>query len=441
MTYPGTSGNPRKSRTFIVVVTLFWVLALAGAAFLIWASLTGGFRAPTTTTSMPTTTEAPTTTLMPTTTEAPTTTTTIPAQLTVAAGGDVMGDRKVGTFVDKNGGPAAFEGVKPYLEAADVAFVNLEGSISDTGSRLVSKEYTFRARPALLDGLTSAGVDVVSLANNHSLDYRWKALADCISRLDTAAIKHAGAGESLDKASAPAIIDTPAGKVAVIAASEIGSGFAATSERPGNYYVSSSSAATKALADRVKAAAKEADFVIVSLHWGVEYKVGANSRQISRAHALIDAGADLILGHHPHVVQGLEIYKDRLIVYSMGDFVFDHYSRITGEAFVLQVSIPRDGSAPWGTIVPVYLSDSFGIPAVVTGKSAARILDRLTSLSAQRGLKLYRDGDVAHFGAPPVGSDTGASDTTTTISGSTTTTVSGPATTTTTGSATTTTTH
>jgi poly-gamma-glutamate capsule biosynthesis protein CapA/YwtB (metallophosphatase superfamily) len=422
MTYPDTSGIPRKSRKFIIVVTLFWVLALVGAAFLIWASLTGGFRAPTTTLMPTSTTEAPTTT-----------TTTIPAQLTVAAGGDVMGDRKVGTFMDKNGGPAAFEGVKPYLEAADVAFVNLEGAISDTGSRLLSKEYTFRARPALLDGLTSAGVDVVSLANNHSLDYRWKALSDCISRLDTAGIKHAGAGSNYNEASAPAIIETPAGKVAVIAASEIASSFAASSERPGTYHVSPGSSRDQALLDKVAAAAKEADFVIVSLHWGVEYKTGANSHQISRAHALIDAGADLILGHHPHVVQGLEIYKDRLIVYSMGDFVFDHYSRITGEAFVLQVSIPRDGTAPWGTIVPVYLSDSFGIPAVVTGTSAARILDRLTSLSAKRGLALTIDGDIATFGSPP--------STDTTDTSGTTTTVSGPATTTTAGSTTTTTTH
>ena len=158
---------------------------------------------------------------------------------------------------------------------------------------------------------------------------------------------------------------------------------------------------------------------------------GPTRNKIRRAHALIDAGADLILGHHPHVVQGLEVYKDRLIVYSMGDFVFDHYSRITGEAFVLQVSLPRDGTAPWGTIVPVYLSDSFGIPAVVTGNSAARILDRLTSLSAKRGLTLTRDGDIATFGAPPVGSDTGASGTTTTISGATTTTSKSGATTTT----------
>jgi poly-gamma-glutamate capsule biosynthesis protein CapA/YwtB (metallophosphatase superfamily) len=344
-----------------------------------------------------------------------------------------MGDRRVGTFLDESGGAAAFEGVKPYFEAAHVGFVNLEGAISDAGVRNSIKEYTFRSRPALLDGLTSAGIDVVSLANNHSLDYRWKALSDCISRLDTAGIKHAGAGANSTEASAPVILDTPAGKVALIAASEITASFAATDTRAGTNYISSSASHNEALIARVTEVSAQADFVIVSLHWGVEYKTVANSQQIGLAHALIDAGADLILGHHPHVVQGLEIYKDRLIAYSLGDFVFDHYSRITGEAFVLQVSIPRDGTAPWGTITPVYLTDAHGIPEVVTGDSAKRILDRLTTLSAKRELELTREGDTATFGTPPAtdtGADSSSSSTTTTSEpGATTTSASGTTTT------------
>jgi poly-gamma-glutamate capsule biosynthesis protein CapA/YwtB (metallophosphatase superfamily) len=434
MAIPGTSGKPRKSRTFIIVVTLLWVVALAAAGFMVWFWQSGGFATPTTTLPPTTTTVAPTTTEIPTTTtEAPTTTTTtLPPALDVTAGGDVMGDRKVGTFLDESGGPAAFEGVKTYFETAHVALVNLEGPISDTGTRNAAKEYTFRARPALLDGLTSAGIDVVSLANNHSLDYRWKALSDCISRLDAAGIKHAGAGADLAEASAPAILDTPAGKVAVIAASEITASFAATSKRAGTNYISSSATHNERLIAAVTEAAKQADFVIVSLHWGVEYKTVANSQQIGLAHALIDAGADLILGHHPHVVQGLELYKDRLIVYSMGDFVFDHYSRITGEAFVLQVSLPRDGTAPWGTITPVYLSDSHGIPAVVTGTAAKRILDRLISLSARRGFELKASGDVITFGTPQTGATgTDASGSTTTTAAVTTTTSPGATTATT----------
>jgi poly-gamma-glutamate capsule biosynthesis protein CapA/YwtB (metallophosphatase superfamily) len=426
----------------VVVVTLLWVLALAGGGFLVWFWQTGGFAATTITTLAPTTTAAPSTTegSTTTTTEEPTTTTTtVPPQLTVAAGGDVQGDRRVGTFIDKNGGAPAFANVKSYLEAADVAFVNLEGPISDTGTRNQFKEYTFRSRPALIDGLTSAGIDVVSLANNHAMDYRWKASADCMSRLDAAGIKYAGAGGDYDAATAPAILETPAGKVAVIAASTIATGFGAKANMAGINAISSDVTNDKAFLAKVTKTAKEADFVIVSLHWGVEYRTGANEKQIDMAHALIDAGADLILGHHPHVVQGLEMYKDRLIVYSMGDFVFDHYSRITGQAFVLQVSLPRDGTAPWGTIVPVYLSDRYGIPSVVTGTAAKSILDRLTNLSASRGLKLTRDGDTATFGTPPSTDATGTSATTTTGSDFSTTTSAGSATTSTSLNATTTT--
>jgi poly-gamma-glutamate capsule biosynthesis protein CapA/YwtB (metallophosphatase superfamily) len=433
---PGTSGSPRTSRTFVIVVTLLWVVALAAAAFLIWFWQSGGFTPPTTTTLPPTTTtEAPTTTELPTTTEAPTTTTTLPPALTVSAGGDVMGDSKVGAYLDENGGAALFAGVKPYMEGAHLAFVNLEGAISDTGTRQATKEYTFRSRPTLLDGLVSAGIDVVSLANNHSLDYRWAALKDCIARLDAAGIKHAGAGASLDEAAAPAILDTPAGKVAVIAASQITSSFAASSSRAGTYYVSTGAARNAKLIAKVTEAASQADFVIVSLHWGVEYNKLANTQQVGLAHALIDAGADLILGHHPHVIQAMEVYKDRLIVYSLGDFVWDWHSAYTGEAFVLQVSLPRDGGAPYGTIVPVFLSRVSGAPEVTTGKTASRILDRLISISARRDLELTRTGDVIEFGTPPAeGVDVGASATTTTTSATseaTSTTTSSPVTSTT----------
>ena len=330
----------------------------------------------------------------------------------------------MGQFVDKNGGAEAFAGVRPHMEYADIAFVNLEGAISDTGTRNEFKDYTFRARPALVDGLVSAGINVVSLANNHSLDYRWAALKDCMARLDAVGIGHPGAGPSLAEASAPVLLTTPAGTVAVIAAQEVNQGFAAKSDQAGTYYTSSPN---KTLLATVAAANQQADFVIVSLHWGVEYAANAGPHQQGLARRLVDAGADLILGHHPHVIQALEVYNNRLIAYSLGDFVFDHYSVVTGQAFVLQVTLPLEGP-PSARIVPVYLSDSYGIPAVVTGAKADAILDRLTKLSAVHGLELIRDGDIAYFGTPFTPTDLAAA-TTTTLAAATTTSV--PTTTTT----------
>lgn len=396
--------TPKKKRTgrrglrpLVLSLIALCVVIAALAGYYLWDSLSaaGAETAPSASSLTSESPDGVPTTIASTTTEPPTTTTTLAPTLTVAAGGDVLGDRKVGTFMDAHGGAAVFEGVKPYMEGADVAFVNLEGPISDQGSRNTRKQFTFRARPALMDGLLSAGIDVVSLANNHSLDYRWGALSDCIARLDAAGIAHAGAGVDAAAAAAPAMLQTPAGTVALIAVSEITASFAAGTN-PGTYYTSSPH---EGLLANVAAADKQADFVIVSLHWGKEYNPGVTDHQVFLGRKLIEAGADLILGHHPHVIEGLEIYNDRLIVYSMGDFVFDHYSRATGEAFVLQVTLPHDGP-PWGTIIPVYLSDSHGIPAVVTGWEADRILGRLTSLSVARGLQLNREGDIATFGTP-----------------------------------------
>jgi len=343
-------------------------------------------------TTLPPTTEPPTT--EPPTTSTTSTTEKAPQSLTVAAGGDVQGDRLVGKYIDAHGGAAALAKVKPYLQTADLAFVNLEGPVSDKGTKLAWKEYTFRSRLALASGLAAAGVDVVSMANNHAVDCGQTALLDTIARLDKVGIAHAGAGDDISAARAAAIVDTPAGKVAVLAFTDkYASGFAAGTDRPG---VATISDGKKVLA-AIAAADKKADFVIVSFHWGTEYTSQAASYQRALAHKAIDAGADLILGHHPHVIQGLEVYHDKLIAYSLGDFLFDHRSRATGEAFVLRVTLHPTGP-PVARIIPVYLSDANGIPAPVTGKAADAILDRLTRLSAAFGAKLTRSGDQAWLG-------------------------------------------
>ena len=358
--------------------------------------------ASTTSTAIPPTTEPPTTeststptTSTPTTSTSTTSTTEAPA-LTVAAGGDVQADRMVGKYVDAHGGASALAKVAPYLQTADVAFLNLEGPISDKGAKLAWKEYTFRSRLALADGLASAGIDVVSTANNHAADCGSAAVVDTIARLDKVGVEHAGSGTDITDARDPAIIDTPAGKVAVLAFTDkYASGFAAGANHPGVATIGDGSKVLEAIA----AAKKKADYVIVSFHWGTEYLSQAANYQRTLAHKAIDAGADLIIGHHPHVIQGLEVYKDRLIAYSLGDFVFDHRPGPTGEAFVLRVTL-RPGGPPVARIIPIYLDDTYGIPAVVTGAKADTILSRLTKLSASFGVTLTRSGDVALLGAP-----------------------------------------
>ncbi len=401
-----TRGSNRLSnRALAIAAAGLWIVAAVLTAFFFFTSSEAGAgqSIPTTTVDVTTTTSVPPTTtssVASTTTILPaTTTTTLSPPLTLAAGGDVMGDRGVRAFVSEDGAPAVFAKVKPFLQSAQLAFVNLECPISDEGTAKVAKEYTFRAPTSLPAGLVSAGIDVVSVANNHVLDYGQSALTDTLRRLDAAGVAHAGAGANSSSAAAPALLITPAGTVAVLAFTEIiPAGFEAGSHQPG---VNPATPGYTRLLSAVKAAAARADFVVVSVHWGIEYSARANADQRALAHRIIDAGADIVIGHHPHVIQGIELYRDKLIAYSLGDFVFDHYGRSTGEAFVLQATLPQEG-LPSLEIVPVYLNDTSGVPAPVSGEEADVILGRLIKLSGSLGLKLVQEGDRARLAADPV---------------------------------------
>ncbi len=393
---PSRSSSRRPHRSDVLVIGV-WVVAMVLVAVLA-ADALGSRRttaAPATTSLTAVASVQPTTTqtVSPPSTTVPAPTSVLPP-LTLAAGGDVLGDRQVGVYMDKHGGEAPLAEVAHLLSDAHVAFVNLESPLSDKGTRNTAKEVTFRGRVALVDGLVAAGVDVVSLANNHALDWGAPALLDTIDRLTAAGVANAGAGADLAAARAPALLDTPAGTVAVLAYTSIlPEGFAAGAERAG---VNPTRPDEERLLADVRSAAEAADWVVVSLHWGVEYEGYANAAQREFAHALVDAGADLVLGHHPHVLQGFELYRDKLIAYSLGDFVFDHYSRATGEAVVLRIEMTQSGP-PTFTLVPVYLTDSYGIPWVVTGAEADTILDRVAGFSERLGLQLERDGDVSRF--------------------------------------------
>lgn len=142
----------------------------------------------------------------------------------------------------------------------------------------------------------------------------------------------------------------------------------------------------------IRSAKEQYDYVLVSFHWGVEKEDHVNGDQVADAHRAIDAGADMVLSHHPHVIQAVEYYNGKLIAYSLGDFVFDHYSRKTGEAFVLEAELGPNGVANV-TATPVYLDEN-GKPEYVTGSEARTILERLKAISAKRKTMVTLDGDI-----------------------------------------------
>jgi poly-gamma-glutamate capsule biosynthesis protein CapA/YwtB (metallophosphatase superfamily) len=313
-----------------------------------------------------------------------------PATITVSAVGDMIFDRGVKSLIAKEGGAAPLAAVATRLAASDIAVGNLESPLATSGSQEPSKSVTFRGTPKAIEGLQTAGFDFVSLANNHALDYGKTALADTITALDAAGIAHAGAGADRAAAYAPAIVVRKGARVAYLAFSDVvPPGFAADAKHGGIATGRQLSTVTGA----IKQAKTQADYVIVSFHWGVEYQDYATAQQVHDAHAAIDAGADMVAAHHPHVIQAVELYKGKLIAYSLGDFVFDHFSKKTGEAFILDASIGPAGVGAV-TVTPVYL-DTNGKPAIVEGTEAATILQRLQTVSAKRDTNVVIQGSTA----------------------------------------------
>lgn len=321
--------------------------------------------------------------------------------ITVAAVGDMIFDRNVGALIDARGGSAPLSNVSSTLAAADVTVGNLESTLSDRGTADADKDVVLRGRLAGIQGLAASDFSAVSLANNHTLDYGSEALQDTIAALDKAGIKHAGAGMSAAEATAPAIIEARDKTIAFLSYSDIlPEGFVATQSSPG---IAAARTDMDAVTQTISALKQQYDFVLVSFHWGVEYEDYIIGDQELEAHAAIDAGADAVLSEHPHVIQGIEFYQDKLIAYSLGDFVFDHYSRKTGESFILQFELGDEGVTDV-TATPTYL-DEYGAPSVVTGDEAQAILSRLEEISAGMNSSFTIIDDVAHIS--PITTSTG----------------------------------
>jgi poly-gamma-glutamate capsule biosynthesis protein CapA/YwtB (metallophosphatase superfamily) len=243
--------------------------------------------------------------------------------------GDIMLDRAIEKVIVKNGNgdySFPFEFVKDKLNKYDILFGNLEGPISNKGKDLGSI-FSFRMDTKTTDALTGAGFDILSVANNHAGDWGKEAMTDTYSWLDKAKIKYSGGGLSEEQAYAPKILELGGLKIAYISFSEFGSGYLeATPDNPGIAIISD-----EKLRESINIAKKESDIIIVSFHYGDEYKSEPNLYQKTVSKKAIDYGADLVVGHHPHVPEPVVKYKNGYIAYSLGNFIFDQ-------------NLPEDGS-------------------------------------------------------------------------------------------------
>lgn len=257
-------------------------------------------------------------------------------EITLLFVGDIMLDRGVGAQIRKNNDSAfPFRLVAEKIKEADLAFANLESPISSRGKNQGSI-YSFRASPETAVGLAFAGFDILSLANNHIWDWGKEALEDTIDILIERGIKSVGAGRNYEEANQPVIQVVKNTKIAFLAYTDLyPTGLQAKENYPGVSRFDLSFISSK-----IRELQNEVDLIVVSMHWGEEYESRANDSQKFISHQLVEAGADLIIGHHPHVIQEIEHYRGAIIAYSLGNFVFDqNFSEETMSGLALKITI------------------------------------------------------------------------------------------------------
>jgi poly-gamma-glutamate synthesis protein (capsule biosynthesis protein) len=301
--------------------------------------------------------------------------------VSILAVGDVMVGGSMTGWVSGQGPDYPFAKVSDIIKRADIAICNLEAPYGNKGKPF-HKKFTFLVPPRQALGLKNAGFDAVAMANNHMMDYGPEPLKVTLPLLDSLGIAHSGAGMDLKEARKPAIVERNGIKTAFLSYSRVHPAqFWATPKKPGT-----APAYEAYIKEDIKAAKEQAGIVVVSFHWGAELMDSPKDYQKKLAHFCIDQGADLVLGHHPHILQGLELYKGKLIAYSLGNFAFGSRSRKCTESIILKVKMDSNGLKQI-QLIPLCVDNNkvFFQPTPLSGPDGYRVLERLAGLSQKLG--------------------------------------------------------
>lgn len=268
-------------------------------------------------------------------------------QLVIGFGGDTMLGRGVSQWLMQMQPPQRYTypwgDLLPILQANDGNILNLETTFTRSDKK-VAKVFNFKADPDLGKTLSTGNITVVSLANNHILDFALEGMQETFKLLDDFSIQHVGAGMNSEQARRPALIKKNGITIAVFAYTDNEPSWLATKDKPGiNYIPIGDRAYVKEDIQKVR---DTVDVIVVSLHWGPNKRERPSEQFVSFAHALIDAGVDIIHGHSAHLFQGIEIYNNKLIMYDTGDFVDDYaiYPDVRNDvSFLFQVTLTKEG--------------------------------------------------------------------------------------------------
>lgn len=321
------------------------------------------------TTTIPVAIETTTTTLPPTTTIPPTTTTTVPGSTTtteepksalvIHGTGDVAVDPSYIPVLRSDGWDHAWSGLDGLFVDDDLTVINLECVPSDIGERL-DKAFTFRCPTEVLPSMSANGIDVANMGNNHSGDYGKEALVDGRAQLIAAGVAPVGAGKDLDEAGAPALFDVNGWTVAVV-----GFGGVAPSD---SWYATDDRAGMRSgdhvdeMVEAVAAAKEVADFVVVTIHWGRELDTEPRADDIERAEAMIEAGANVIFGHHQHRLGPFEMVNGAAVFWGLGNFVWPQNSIPSATTAVARVEVSPEGEIE-ACLIPAFI-ETHGHPVL-----------------------------------------------------------------------------
>lgn len=293
---------------------------------------------------------------------------------TIIFAGDVLIAEAMEQYFDTEGvNRLVSEELLAEMKNADICMVNNEFQFSTRGTPMEDKQFTFQTDPKYVQIMLDMGVDIVSLANNHSLDFGTEALQDTFVTLDDAGILYAGAGDTKERAEELQIIEVNGLKIGFLAATRVipVSQWNVEFRQPGLFTTYDDTR----LVECIEAAKKECDFLTVYVHWGIEREVYPEDYQTAIAKNCFDAGADLVIGAHPHVLQGIEFMDGKPVFYSLGNYIF---AQTIARTALVKVEIQPDGEATY-SLIPAYAED--GQTKMFEGETAVELFDYMNEIS------------------------------------------------------------
>lgn len=307
--------------------------------------------------------------------------------------GDVMLQNGKDIYASKGINGLITTYIQQEMVNADMTVINNEFPFSTRGTQAPDKQFTFRVDPTYVSVLLDMGVDVASLANNHALDYGQEALLDTFTTLDNVGIPYVGAGETKERAEEAIFVEAGGRTVGVLSASRVipVSGWNIENSQPGLFCTYDSSR----LVQRIKEIESQCDYVVVFVHWGIERNAYPEDYQRNLAKQYIDAGADLVVGNHSHVPQGIEYYNGVPIVYCLGNFIFNQNMTDT---YALKAVWDTEGNTSL-QVIPVDTRNY--LTGELTGDEAQAFYDYLEGISF--GVSIDDNGivtNVADCGMP-----------------------------------------